>query len=354
MEKTLKTRYSFAAMNTSEGFQSFFAEIFGSVPALYIIKGGPGTGKSRFMKEIGKRAEARGCSAEYFLCSSDPTSLDGVIITESDGKQFGIIDGTSPHAYEPTLAGVREHILNFGDFWDPAILDSRKKEIEALTKAKKRLYSSFYSYLSAIKAIDGITLSVSSSATDTEKLNEAVQRLIRNVPNGSGYGETVRIRGAVSCDGVTILDTYGGVAHQCYAVSDTFLTAGLFMTALKNELTAKKVAITVSYSPFSPTVPDAIYIPSTDTAFYIGCSGNEGEKTVNMRRFTVSERISPYRAKLRELGKLRKEALRLLASDGASIRALHGEIERIYGEAMDFTKNEGLVQSFSEKIFTKT
>lgn len=338
-------------MNTAGGFRSFFGEIFGSVPALYIIKGGPGTGKSRFMKELGKRAESLGCAVEYFLCSSDPASLDGVIVTAGNGKQIGIIDGTSPHAYEPTLAGVREHLLNFGDFWDPTVLDSRKQEIEELTKAKKRLYSSFYSYLSAIGSLDEIMLSVSSSATDTEKLNDAVERLVKNIPLGSGYGETVRIRGAVSCDGVTLLDTYESFAGKSYAIADVFLTARIFMSALKKELMSRRVSVTVSYSPFSPTVPDAIYIPAADTVFYVGCSGSEGEKTVNMRRFIIPEKIAPYRTKLRELGKMRREAIRLLEDDGASIRALHGEIERIYGEAMDFGKNEKLVRDLSKKLF---
>ena len=43
----------FAAMNGRDGFTSFFEEIFfcDSIKKRYIIKGGPGTGKSSFTKE---------------------------------------------------------------------------------------------------------------------------------------------------------------------------------------------------------------------------------------------------------------------------------------------------------------
>ena len=351
MEKTKKTSISFAAMNTAEGFRGYFREIFGDVAELYIIKGGPGTGKSRFMKEIGKLAEQNGRSVEYFLCSSDPTSLDGVIFTDQDGNSVGIIDGTAPHAYEPTLAGVKEHILNFGDFWDPALLIAHKTEIEALAEAKKRLYRSFYSYLSAIRALDEITSALSHLAIDGEKLSDAVRRFSVAVREGNGYSEKIRIRSAVSCDGFITLDEYGKSAKVKYAVTDSFLTAGIFMTELKKELKGRNVAVKISYSPFSPTIPDAIYIPAADTAFYIGCSCEEGEKTVNMRRFIIPEKLAPYKTKLREIAKLRKELMRLLNGDAISIRSLHEAMETLYGEAMDFTRKEALTRRLSKKFF---
>ena len=132
MDRSEKTAYYFAAMNTAEGFRGYFKDIFGELDTLYIIKGGPGTGKSRFMRELGEAAEKSGTETEYFLCSSDPSSLDGVIFTDKDGKRTGVIDGTSPHAYEPTVAGIKEHILNFGDFWSTELLQEHRKEIKSL------------------------------------------------------------------------------------------------------------------------------------------------------------------------------------------------------------------------------
>ena len=72
-------RAYFAASNSHKGFISYFNEIFRSsqISHLYIIKGGPGTGKSRFIREIASDAEALGYDTEYYYCSSDQSSLDG-------------------------------------------------------------------------------------------------------------------------------------------------------------------------------------------------------------------------------------------------------------------------------------
>ena len=74
----------FAAANTRGGFVSFFDKIFSEDECgrTYILKGGPGVGKSTFMKKLAKLSEDKGYTCEYFYCSSDPSSLDGIIIKE--------------------------------------------------------------------------------------------------------------------------------------------------------------------------------------------------------------------------------------------------------------------------------
>jgi hypothetical protein len=127
METKEKGGIYFAAMNTSDGFRNMFPEIFGSLSQLYIIKGGPGTGKSRLMREFINEAEKRGYITEKFLCSSDHASLDGVIIPT---LSVGIIDGTAPHVYDPMYPGVRENIIDLGMFWDSGKLREKRAEID--------------------------------------------------------------------------------------------------------------------------------------------------------------------------------------------------------------------------------
>ena len=118
----------FAFMNTSEGFRSFFDDIFDPVvlDAYFIIKGGSGTGKSTIMKKIGDYFEKRGHLTERFCCSSDINSLDGVLI---DGR-IAVIDGTAPHTTDPKYPGAVDEIINLSECWDKAKLKNRKKEIK--------------------------------------------------------------------------------------------------------------------------------------------------------------------------------------------------------------------------------
>ena len=49
---------------------------------VFLIFGGPGTGKSSLMRKVASAAEGGGAVCEYIYCSSDIRSLDGVIITK--------------------------------------------------------------------------------------------------------------------------------------------------------------------------------------------------------------------------------------------------------------------------------
>ena len=116
----MQHRY-FAASNSSDGFKSCFSEIFEGADLLYVIKGGPGTGKSWFMKKCALEAERKGVEVEYYYCSSDPASLDGVLMKHGE-RTVGIIDGTPPHAWEPVHPGVTEELVNLGAFWNAEML----------------------------------------------------------------------------------------------------------------------------------------------------------------------------------------------------------------------------------------
>ena len=351
-ETNKPARYYFAALNTAEGFQGKFEEIFGQLDRLYIIKGGPGTGKSRFISEIGKEAECLCREVEYFYCSSDPRSYDGIIIRSADGKRrCGIIDGTAPHAYDPKLPGAVDSILNLGDFWDSDKLSSHTDRLRALSTAKKRLYASVYSCLAAVRELDRITETSVHRAINPDKMQSAIDRLLRTLSIGARYTESVRIRSAVGCDGAVTLHTYADIAKNRFAVLDRALSANAFMLALKAALTERRQSVQISYSPFFPSVPDAIYIPEADTSFYVGSAGITDEKTVNMHRFLSEDILIPYKPKLRALSRLRRDILAFLFTDYSRIRALHAETEAIYGEAMSFGENDRLLRRIKEKIF---
>ena len=74
----METSY-FLGANTASGFLSLYDGFCrGEGDYLRIVKGGPGTGKSGFMRAIGREAAKRGLDVEYVRCSGDPASLDGV------------------------------------------------------------------------------------------------------------------------------------------------------------------------------------------------------------------------------------------------------------------------------------
>ena len=90
-----KLRRVYPGGNTSVGFYSYYDYILPSdARRIMVIKGGPGVGKSTFMKKIGKEMLDRGYDVEFHHCSSDNNSIDGVVIPAA---QVAMIDGTAPH-----------------------------------------------------------------------------------------------------------------------------------------------------------------------------------------------------------------------------------------------------------------
>ena len=80
MQTTSKTVDFFLGATTPAGFKGYF-EPLRREPGMqmYLIKSGPGCGKSTLMKQLAQKAEQQGQSIERVHCASDPDSLDGVV-----------------------------------------------------------------------------------------------------------------------------------------------------------------------------------------------------------------------------------------------------------------------------------
>src|SRR5690554_3259614 len=136
----------FPGGNTPEGFYSYYQYL--SLPAkrVYIIKGGPGTGKSTFMKKTGEELKKRGYSLEYHWCSSDSNSLDGLVVPELD---IALFDGTAPHMYDPAYPGAVEEVINLGLFWNSHYLRKHQQDIIDLSNQIQNRFQQAYRYLKA-------------------------------------------------------------------------------------------------------------------------------------------------------------------------------------------------------------
>ena len=146
------TRY-FLGGNTARGFVSFYDGFCrGPDDFLWVIKGGPGCGKSSFMKTVGHAAEEAGLDAEYVLCSGDPDSVDGVYIP---AWRTGYVDGTAPHVIEAVTPGAAGLYLDLGQFYDRIALQKERRTIEDLQRRYKRLYREAYAQLTALTAPEG-------------------------------------------------------------------------------------------------------------------------------------------------------------------------------------------------------
>ena len=96
---------------------------------MYLIKSGPGCGKSTLMKRLAIKAEQKGEPIQRIHCASDPDSLDGVIFLD---KRAAIVDATAPHVMEPDAPGAEEQVVSLYHTLDADALHAHADEVKRL------------------------------------------------------------------------------------------------------------------------------------------------------------------------------------------------------------------------------
>ena len=323
----------FAAVNSGAGFISLFDEIFyaPNIVRRYIIKGGPGTGKSSFLRRVAKDAESRGVGVKYYYCSSDTDSLDGVII----GGRVALLDGTAPHSCDTVLAGACDEIINLGEYWDTALLVQRKDDIIKYSADKKREYACAYSYLGAAGNLMKSCRLLTNRFVEREKLTRAAGKLC-GAYAGRGGGVALAQVSAFGVHGQVRLDTLKKAAGRLCAVEDHYGVGAIFMSELLHIARRVGCEVAVSYDTLTQTYPDQILFIDSGDLFYLCKNFSDNDHAIKCTRFVnksaLSELRGTYRASLAAC-----EAILDIAADRlAAAGKLHALIEQIYIPAMDF------------------
>lgn len=112
-----------------DGFISCFDHLIpeSQLRRMLILKGGPGVGKSTFMRRVHAALCAEGEASTLYFCSGDPDSLDAVAVPQAG---LLILDGTAPHIVDPIIPGARDSIINLGDCLNEAAMRPRLTHIK--------------------------------------------------------------------------------------------------------------------------------------------------------------------------------------------------------------------------------
>lgn len=350
-EKQAKDEY-FAASNSHKGFHSYFDDCFDrpGIGRLYLVKGGPGTGKSRFFSDVGEAGEVRGYRTEYILCSSDPKSFDGVIL-EKEGRAFALCDATSPHAKDAKEPGLREEIVNLGQFWNASILEGEKEELRVLGKQKSNAYLGAYRYLSAAGEAYCESLSLVDRFVRREEITTAAEKFAREIPLGKGYAKRPAILSAIGMQGCVRLESFFALAEKRYLVEDCHNSAAFFLAEIARIALEKNQPIRVSFDPLLPERIDGILFEDEGIALQVGKESDYPAKRIRMRRFVDVPGLRPLRKKINYAEQMKRALLWGAVERLAEVREAHFAIEEIYMSAMDFGAKEDFTKAFIKQVF---
>ena len=171
-------RHLYPGNNTPKGFFSYYHYILDQREADKIIclKGGPGAGKSTFMRAIGEKLLAEGHNIDFMHCSSDNDSLDAIVVRD---KKIAILDGTSPHIVDPINPGAVDSIINLGDYWDEEGIRKNNEALISSNEKKKSIFARVYNYLAAAEKMYDNLRNIYESALRNEELYKITARIMR-------------------------------------------------------------------------------------------------------------------------------------------------------------------------------
>ena len=328
----------FASANSGRGFVSFYEEIFKGLKKHYIIKGGPGTGKSSLMKAVAKEAEKRTMTVEKFYCSSDPNSFDGIIIKE---LSVGITDGTSPHTADPKYPGLTDEIINLSDYWNKNILKDYYEQIVFSADQKKQLYIDTYLCLNAALTMDTMIQRALLNATDTQALCSLARSYTEVLPIRRGK-TCIRLIDGITMKGYRKFEPYKNEANIVYNLKDTYGIGHLFLSHILKIL--YDCEVTVSYDALDSKKVNMLYLPTDKILFIL--NGNCGEE-IYLDDF-ISSSFIPHNTAMTRKESLMSDAYSLLAK----IEKEHFELEKIYISAMDFALKEEYQNKLIKELFS--
>lgn len=342
--------------NTARGFVSFYDQIL--VPKakyLGIIKGGPGTGKSTFMRKIGEKISQAGFQIEELRCSSDQDSLDGIVVR---GQGIALVDGTRPHIIEPRYPGCLDEIINFGEFWDRDAICARQNEIVALSQEISERYARIYRLLAAANQLSLDWSASHNQLLDSKGINQVAEDLAASfsgLPVARSGVERHLFASSLSPKGyVHYLESILGPLTEVYVLKDTYSCSA--HSVLERLLAAAKTRglfVEVYHCALEPQRIEHLVIEELSLGFSTASIHHDyipdGAELVDLDQFVDLGKVKEAAF----LGQ-QKETEKLITSWAAGelgrIKALHDELEGCYFPHMDFAGTERVLQRTLDRI----
>ena len=346
----------FLGANTPSGFHSLYHELYDPAEwRCYILKGGPGTGKSTFMKYIADRCDEAGLSYEVIRCSSDPNSLDGLRLP---ALKVCIADGTAPHVVNPKFPGASETVLDLSRFWYADKLCTHRDAIIDLTIKNSAQHQKCVRFLQAAESLSRDIRRLALSCVDQDKVERYASRLAARkfgTPRGTVGMESKRFLSALTPDGIYIhRNTLETLCDDVLVVDDPYgaVSAALLGCLRRYALGAGLDVISCPCILHTDCgvqhliIPELRYGIVTDNPYH----HFEGTATVHASRFTDGSALKEHRSRITFSRRTEQELLEEAAYASRKALCIHNDLEAFYKDAMDFTGVQALAEQTAEEL----
>lgn len=335
MDQPLTSRF-FLGANSPGGFSSLYDGFADpETDTLYILKGGPGCGKSTMMKKLAAAAQNAGLDVELIHCSGDPGSLDGVKIP---AKGTVYVDGTSPHVMEPAFAGSQGVYVNLGAFYDREALEAVRGDIARLTRAYKAQYARAFRLLAGAAALyEAPVLSDGDLLAARRRTRSLLRRELHDIP-ARPMPATRRFLSAYTCEGrMTLWDTVSALCERVWVLDNDLGLGSAVIAEASDECARLGFGAVECMDPMAPGKVQHLLVPRAGFALVTQTADSPCPLTPYRRLRLDAIPDKALRSAARHSRKLRAPLIAEALDALGSAKSLHDELEALYIPNTDFS-----------------
>mgnify|MGYP003573969093 CR=1 FL=1 len=327
----------FLGANTCVGFYSHFDELANNPDDfLWIIKGGPGNGKSGFMKKIAIAANKAGYAVEFAYCSGDPNSLDGIYFPE---LKTGYVDGTSPHVADAKIAACNSAYIDLGAFYDIAKIKPQKDALEHYFTKNKECYERAYAFLKAAGSVKRISIENSLPDAVKRRINGLSNSNFKKKRNSNAHVKRLFLT-AHTCDGITMFSkTLSTLCNKIQVIDSSLGYAPTALEDLSKSAIAAGFDIIICDDPLIPEIPEAVIVPKLSLAFINSTSPLsmvEPSKKIRLDIYADNHELHRKKGENRKFSKIYNALLNEAYLSLSEAKSNHDELEKIYNPYVNF------------------
>lgn len=146
MRNKTGVRHYFAEGMTTRGYISLLPNMMPNWQRVYVLLGGPGTGKSTLIKVIGLELLDRGYDVDFLRSVRDPNSMAGFIMPQMG---LAMLDAMEVSPIRWRAPGVVEKFIDFCIFCDELKLEKQRSQIFKLVNLLQELQTTLEEELAA-------------------------------------------------------------------------------------------------------------------------------------------------------------------------------------------------------------
>ena len=350
----------FLGANSPTGFYSLYDQLIDPARAedIFILKGGPGCGKSSLMRQVGAAMEERGLAVEYILCSGDPDSLDGVVIPQLNAA---LVDGTAPHVVEPQLPGAVERYVNLGACYHKADLLAQRDALTHCMRDYKGCYSRAYRCLAAAAQIEeDMRALLDTPVLEAKMAKRAKGILSREVKKtGGDPGRSVqRFLGGITWKGTLCnFSTVDALCKRVYELADTYGLAHGMLTHLACAAMGAGHDVITCPSPMAPDRMEHLLIPGLSLAFVTSTPalayGGRPYRRIRLDAMIDPELLRRSKARLRFSRKVSAALVEEAIDSLAQAKSMHDDLEALYNPHVDFPQVYQTARDITQELLAR-